>query len=260
MGPRAPPAAFLSENALNRHALAAGAGPLALALLALPSLTLAFGLGRTGSGKKVTQQRQVPEFSEIRNDGALDVDVQVGPATSVAVTIDDDLQPLVETVVRGDTLVIRTRESVSYHGEGRVAVTVPRLTACAVHGSGDAVIRGQGVGAPAGLALDVDGSGDVRWSGEAARLTAHIDGSGDVALAGKAQALTVDVNGSGDVKAKELAAGTADLTVNGSGDVEATLAGGPLRVRVHGSGDVRWWGEASSVDAVAHGSGDIAHR
>jgi hypothetical protein len=242
---------------MNRHAIALGAGLLSLAALALPVITLAV----TGSGNKVTQSRQVPAFSAVRNDGSLDVTVEVGPAASVAVTIDDNLQPEVETTVTGDTLVIRMRRGgVSYRGEGRVAITAPRLTGYAVHGSGDAVIQGNGSGAPADLTLSIDGSGDVRWTGEAARLTTRIDGSGDVALSGKAQALQVNVNGSGDVKAKDLVAGTAGVEVNGSGDVEATLAGGPLRVRVHGSGDVRWWGDASSVDAVAHGSGDIAHR
>jgi hypothetical protein len=235
---------------LSRYVLAG----FAVLATSLAAPALAFG-GTRGDGNKVTQSRAVGPFAAIRNEGALDVQVDVGPAPSVAVTIDQNLQPLVETAVSGDTLVIRVKDA-SWSGEASVKVTVPALAGYSVKGSGDATIQGAKGG---DLSLSVSGSGDVRWSGAAARLDVAIDGSGDVALSGSADALHVAINGSGGVKAKALVARSADVGVNGSGDVELALSGGSLKARVNGSGDVEWRGTASTVDAVAHGSGAIKH-
>jgi hypothetical protein len=239
-----------------RH-LAAALAALGLALTPLDASAHGWwGSGTSGDGKKVTQQRTVGEFQAVRLEGSLDVEVKVGAPPAVAVTIDENLQPLVETRLDGDTLVVTTTGSMSYHGEGRVELTTPSLRAFAVRGSGDAVIEG-GQG---DLKLSVDGSGDLTWRGAAGKLSADIAGSGDVALAGTADLAILEVAGSGDIKARDLAARSAEVGVAGSGDVEVTLAGGTLVARVAGSGDVHWYGTAQVERASVAGSGEIAHR
>jgi ketosteroid isomerase-like protein len=209
-----------------------------------------------GSGTKVTQARRVGAFEKVRLIGSLDLRVGVGGPVAVAVTIDDNLQPLVETAVEGDTLVVRARERLSYRGEGRVDVTVPSLRALAIEGSGDASIEG-GAG---DLALSVSGSGDLAWRGEAARLEASVAGSGDMKLAGRADTTRIAVAGSGDVDAWGLTSRSADVQISGSGDVRLTLAGGELSASVAGSGDVTWQGEATVTRSVVAGSGQISRR
>lgn len=234
---------------------------LAVALVlaaAAPRSASARGWGGsvTGDGHKVTQSRAAPAFQAVRLEGSLDVQVQVGPPTAVSVTIDENLHPLVETTVQGDTLVIRTRDSMSYRGEGRVTVSTPTLRALTIEGSGDAIVEG-GQG---DLALAVSGSGDISWRGAAGRLSVEIEGSGDVRLAGTADHAALSVAGSGDVKARDLTARGAKVEVAGSGDVEVTLGGGTLEASVAGSGDVRWYGSAQVERARVAGSGEIVHR
>jgi hypothetical protein len=228
-----------------------------IAAWAAPATALAWGWGNAtrGDGKKVTQPRQVGEFTKVRLEGSLDATVTVGPARAVSVTIDQNLQPLVETRVDGDTLVVTARE-ISYEGAGRVEIAVPALRAFAIRGSGDARIEG-GQG---DLALSISGSGDLTWRGEAGRLSAAISGSGDMRLSGTAAGVEISVAGSGDVKAADLQAGSADVSVAGSGDVEVRLTGGALRASVAGSGDVVWYGEGRVERAATAGSGEIVHR
>jgi len=235
-----------------RHLAAA---VLAAALAAAP-LAASAHWGVAGSGKKVTQQRQPGAFEAVRLEGSLDVRVKVGPAAAVAVTIDDNLQPLVETRLDGTTLVISTTDSMSYRGEGRVDVSTPALRGFTIEGSGDVVIDG-GQG---DLDLEVSGSGDLSWRGAAGTLRAEIEGSGDVKLAGTAQRAVLEVAGSGDIQAKDLVAGSAKVSVAGSGDVAVTLDGGSLEASVAGSGDVHWYGKAQVERASVAGSGEIAHR
>jgi len=228
-----------------------------VALAATPASARAWGWGNAtrGDGKKVTQPRQVGEFSKVRLEGSLDATVTVGPARAVSVTIDQNLQPLVQTRLDGDTLVIEAGE-ISYQGEGRVEISVPALRGFAIRGSGDARIEG-GQG---DLSLAISGSGDISWRGDAGKLTAAISGSGDMKLAGTAASVDVSVAGSGDVKASDLRAGSADVSVAGSGDVEVRLTGGALRASVAGSGDVVWYGEGRVERASTAGSGEIVHR
>lgn len=235
----------------------AAAASLCLALTPLAASAHGWWGGSTsGDGKKTTQARAVGEFKAVRLEGSLDVKVKVGAPAAVAVTIDENLQPLVETVLDGDTLVIKTKGSMSYHGEGRVELSTPTLRGFWIEGSGDAAIEG-GQG---DLTLSVAGSGDIAWRGAAGKLVVEIAGSGDVKLAGTADQADLEVAGSGDIAARELTARSAEVEVAGSGDVELTLAGGTLRAEVAGSGDVHWYGTAQVERVSVSGSGEIAHR
>jgi hypothetical protein len=229
---------------------------LAAAVVLLPAAALAWSWGGThGDGKKVTEARQVTPFTSIRVEGGIDAVVKVGGAQAVAVTIDQNLQPLITTEVSGGTLVISTRNA-SWEGKGIVEITVPALRGLAIEGSSDVSIDG-GQG---DLALAIHGSGDLRWNGAATKLDASISGSGDMRLSGTAEQAQISVAGSGDVKADGLTARGAAISVAGSGDVELTLDGGPLSVSVAGSGDVIWHGKAMVEQASVSGSGQIVRR
>jgi hypothetical protein len=233
---------------------------VAAAVLATPFAASAhgwsWGTGTSGDGKKVTLQRVVGEFKAVRLEGSLDVRVKVGPPTAVAVTIDENLQPMVETRLEGDTLVIDTTGSMHCSGVSRVELSTPTLRAFAIEGSGDVSIDG-GQG---DLKLSVAGSGDLSWRGAAARLGVEIAGSGDVKLAGSAEEARLEVAGSGDIRARPLTARSAEIDVAGSGDVEVTLDGGTLRAQVAGSGDIHWYGKAQVERVSVSGSGEIARR
>jgi hypothetical protein len=236
-----------------RHA-AAVAG---LAALAAAGPSLAWAGPSSSSGAVVTQGREVGPFTAVRVEGPLDVAVAVGPATSVAVTIDRDLQEAVTTRVEGDTLVVRVEKGdACCRGGGRVDVATPALRAFGLSGSGDARIEG-GTG---DLRLAIGGSGDLSWRGQAGRLAATTSGSGDLALRGTADTVEIAVSGSGDVEARELVARSADVSIAGSGDVEVTLAGGTLSAAVAGCGHVVWHGEARVERASVAGSGEIVRR
>jgi Putative auto-transporter adhesin, head GIN domain len=211
--------------------------------------------GTRGDGQKVTQPRQVGAFTAVRVEGSIDAAVKVGGAPSVAVTIDQNLQPLVITEVSGSTLVVRTKD-ITWDGKGIVEVTVPVLRGVTIEGSSDVTVDG-GQG---DLALRIEGSGDLRWSGSADKLEASISGSGDMKLSGTATQASLAVAGSGDIKAGDLTSKGATISVAGSGDVEVTLDGGSLSVSIAGSGDVVWHGKAMVERASVSGSGEIVRR
>lgn len=225
-------------------------------LFAGPALA-SWGADIQGNGQKVTEQRTVPAFERIELRGAIDANVKVGPAQSVAITIDSNLMPHVRTRVDGGTLVIDTDESLSWRGDARATITVPRLRGLGTSGSGDATIEG---GSGDDLELASSGSGDIRWRGEAKAMRVSTSGSADVSLAGRADSVDVSTSGSGDVKGDDFTTRDATVRTSGSGDVALRMDGGTLRARTSGSGDVIYSGSATLAEARTSGSGEIRQR
>lgn len=181
---------------------------------------------------------------------------------TVEVRTDDNLQPLLETVVEssshGRTLHVRWKrgESVRTGTDPVVTVDVIRLSAVGSAGSGSLSL--DSLTTPK-LAVSISGSGDVLLKALTAdELAVRVAGSGDVRGAGKAGKLTVSIAGSGDVQLQDLSADEVRISIAGSGDA-AVRAEKTLDVSIAGSGDVVYTGAASVKSSVA-GSGNINQR
>jgi hypothetical protein len=232
------------------------AATLAL-VLALPVTASAWGSGEKGNGNVTTERRDVGgAFDAISLRGSIDARVKVGPALSVAVTIDQNLQRLVKTRLDGSTLVVEQEQDLRPSKDGFVEVTLPALRAFATSGSGDGRIEGSKGG---DLSLATSGSGDVQWSGEAGALSVATQGSGDVHLEGRAGSLAAATSGSGDISASGLTVRHASAQTSGSGDVSVMMDGGTLQASTSGSGDVTYRGNAT-VEARTSGSGEVTSK
>ncbi|HLL51939.1 MAG TPA: head GIN domain-containing protein [Myxococcaceae bacterium] len=237
---------------MNRRRAAA-----VLFALSVPAAAFAWGSGKEGDGKAITQPRKAEGFKRVAVQGELDVEIKEGGAYAVVVTVDGNLQPLVTTEVEGETLVVGQKENLAPSRGAKVAITLPELRGVALNGSGDAKVTGAVANRP--LDFELSGSGDLSYDGPAQGVDIDVNGSGGVSYRGSAQALKVSVNGSGDMNA-QLSGNLekVDVEVAGSGDIK--LSGGTaqaLRVRSAGSGDLDLKGtQAKAVDVSLSGSGD----
>jgi len=113
-----------------------------------------------------------------------------------------------------------------------VTVTVTRLTALGVSGSGD--ITAEPPRTPR-LTARIDGSGDIRPADLVADgLQIASSGSGAVSAAGQVGRLVLRIAGSGDVKAGTLRADDVSVSIAGSGDahIPGPAHAGRLECRV----------------------------
>ncbi len=187
-----------------------------------------------GSGNAKTESRAVASFSKIDMTGSPEVEVTVGPAASVVLTTDDNLLPIIETTVDGETLKIGSKRSYSTSLGVKVKITVPALHGAAVSGSGNLHVAGL----------------------KTAEMEASITGSGDVILSGLVDQLHARILGSGNLKAGDLDAKHVHVAVTGSGDA-AVHATEQLDASVMGSGNVRYSGRPADVQRHVTGSGEI---
>jgi DUF4097 and DUF4098 domain-containing protein YvlB len=258
---------------------------LAVAILASASTVQAgdwfskmFGRkGIRGSGDRITQERDLPEFTRIENLGPFDVFVESGPRQQVRITFDDNLIDLIETEVRGKTLKIYCDESYRADRGCKVEITVAELDRITMRGSGDITAEGltnrrfkcetRGSGditlnslTSKSVRCSISGSGDIEISNlKADYLECRISGSGNLDAAGAVEDVDISVSGSGDVNTRGLTARTASVLVRGSGDVRV-YAEDSFEGAVYGSGDVSVYGRPEHISRHVTGSGSIRRR
>ena len=240
---------------------------LALAPVFTPSLAHAANL--QGSGTSATETRTVDAFEAVALSGAMDLVARPGAQQAVQVQADDKLLPLLETVVEagrnGNTLKVRWKrdsgwgsgwQNIQARNKVLITVTVPKLNAVAVAGSGD--MRVEAFSTPS-LQVSLSGSGDARLEGLTTdELGVRVSGSGDVTGRGSAARVKISIAGSGDVRLSELRADEVSVSIAGSGDA-AVNAQKALSVSIAGSGDVTYVGEPQVKSSVA-GSGSVRRK
>lgn len=210
----------------------------AAAIAGLGLTTASAWTGITGSGKALTQQREVSGFTGVALSVPGRLEIVQGTAEGVTLTADDNVAPEIETVVESGVLHVRFRKDTNVRTRTRISITVK---ARAIH------------------SIAVAGSGDViAPSLDSPELKVRIAGSGDVQLGGRAGTLEVRISGSGDVDAGRFDTQHARVSVAGSGDA-TVWARKSLEVKVSGSGDVRYFGDPDVRQKIA-GSGSVRRK
>jgi carbon monoxide dehydrogenase subunit G len=247
-------------NTSTRQTLISLIAPALLAIALLPGGAQAWS-GTQGSGKSATETRTVGEFQAVASSGSMDLVVRQG-ATAVQVQADDNLLPLLETVVEngrnGPTLLVRWKKGERINTKSKVLVTVSTLKLSSVANSGSGDIHVETFSTPS-LVVSLSGSGDARMDHLTTdELTVSISGSADVVGKGKAGKVSIGISGSGDVRLADMSADDVTIKIAGSGDAQVN-ANKTLAVSIAGSGDVTYTGNPSMKTSVA-GSGSINKR
>ena len=173
------------------------------------------GVSVQGSGVRAEERRELPDFEEIHLHVQADVTVSRGEQTGCTVSTDENLLPVVQTVVSGRKLHIKAAQSYSSTLGTTITLVAPLITRVAVNGSGDVRLA------------------DV--TGEALRL--EIAGSGDIAAAGTVRVLRAGISGSGSIDARELEAGRVTVDISGSGEADVHAVES-LIADISGSGQI----------------------
>jgi len=202
-------------------------------LAALALLGCRVNLGRPhvqGSGVVRTEQRDVTGFDQIDVGGAIHLDYTPGKDTTVEVTTDDNLLPLLVTEVSGGTLHVFMQGSTSTSHGPTVKVSAPALKGLTVSGASSATLTG--LDAPA-LRLTVSGASHVTASGTADRLDIDCSGASQVHARGlTAKTVKADVSGASTAEVHA----TEEVEADASGASTVRYAGSPARVKERPSG------------------------
>ena len=216
-----------------------------------------------------SQEVKADHFNEIKLLGSANISYHQDTRSHVEIHGSDNIIPLVETYVDGNTLMIKFKKNVSiWKGKLEIKVFAPELNKLSINGSGNIKlingiqtskdiefhingsgnIQGEGLNCRR-MAVSINGSGDVRLQQiESQECQAGISGSGNINLKGKAIQAKYAIAGSGNIQAADLEAENTDASISGSGNISC-YASQKLVARVKGSGDIAYKGNPQEVDA-----------
>lgn len=239
-----------------------------------------FGPCLNGSGPVITDQRDVGVFTGVDNSGSFDVYVTRSDSFSVEVIAQENLMPMIETYVSGNTLIVQTENGTCYNSGApvQVHVSMPKAEVLRLSGSGrimadmvsgmEAEISNSGSGymeidsvRAETYELSNSGSGNISVEGTyVVELNVAQSGSGAImcgTLFGSVE-VKISHSSSGPVSAVLLYGTTIDVLLNGSGPIELSGDVEVAEYSLNSSGKIDALDlMASEVDAISTGSGNI---
>jgi hypothetical protein len=235
-----------------------------------------FGFSLDGSGKAMTQLRNIGSFEELEIDISADTIITKGDKAACEITADDNIIPLIITKIEGNRLIITSDRNYSTRTSIKIKLQTPKISSVILKGSGDITVKNI---SKEKLEAIIKGSGNITGTGEAKTLTVEISGSGDVNLTGlktndadisiagtgnftgtgEAKNLKIDISGSGHARLAELKVNDADIRIMGSGNATINVIDS-LTTKIMGSGDVIYSGSPKTVNSSVLGSGSIIKK
>jgi len=209
-----------------------------LALAGCGTLRLGFGEQIRGSGNVTREVREMGEFTAINISGLGEVMITQGEGEHLSVETDDNLQEIVTSETRGDTLYLGIKPGAMVREATRIrfAVTVTDLER-----------------------LTISGAAEVRVPElRAETLTVDNSGVGAVTIAGFVEEQRVTLTGAGSYDGAELVSERATVTISGMGDVVVRVAE-QLDANLSGTGSIEYIGDPEVHQQVS-GIGEVRQR
>ena len=192
----------------------------------------------SGSGNVITENREVSRFTAVTLQGQGKVMIDQTGSESLRITADDNIMPYLETVVKGNTLYLRTTENavftkttdLTYH------ITAATLDSVELSGTGSFTIND----------LDTE-----TW-----RVT--LPGAGSITVSGQTTAQTVKMDGAGSYFAENLVSEQATIESSGAGTAVVQVSD-TLDVTINGLGKVEYIGNPEVTKEI-NGVGSVSKR
>jgi len=212
------------------------ATPIGLALLLGGCDLGAITGGVRGDGVRKSETRQVAAFDQVAVLGGGTVELLIGPAGPLEITMDQNLLPLIRTEVKDGRLVIEPTEPIRSRQGFAIRVATPDVRR--IESTGAARITVTGV--------------------SNARLELQLSGAGSVTASGRTDALVANGTGAVRIMADGLEARQVDIDLTGAchGEVHATEA---LDAAITGAGSVVYRGDPKVTQRLT-GAGSVKKR
>ena len=213
----------------------------------------------SGNGKVVKQDREVSAFTAIDASGVFNVYLSQGEKESLVIEADENLMPLIETRVEGNTLHIDQKEhiNIKYAKKKSIYVTFKEInrlkinSVCNISTSQMLHLKE--------LNLDHSGVGNVQLDFQCKKLLAEIQSVGQLTLKGKADFAELKNSSVGNVNATDFIVDTLHLDNSSVGNVEVR-AEKEVYVHSSGIGNVTIEGNAAVKELSSSGIGKVSKK
>jgi len=189
-----------------------------------------------GSGKRVSQKRDVGTFTSISTEGAFTIEVVCQKDLSLEVEGDDNILDFVSAEVSNNVLRLRNKKDYSPSEPVAFKISVPNLDGITVLGAGR---------------IDIKGMNNDRF---------EIDASGApaISVAGTTKVVDIDTSGAAKIDTHNLHAARAVVDSRGVSKVDLDVTD-QLDVKIAGPSQVTYKGDPV-VNKQINGPGKVERR
>jgi predicted small secreted protein len=198
----------------------------------------------SGSGKLVTENRQVSGFTSVTFAGLGELNITQGANEGLTIEAEDNIMPRITTnVANGDLYigfestnwqdVVRPTRNVKFD------LKVRSLSQLDLQGLGSVNLTSMKADT---VTIKVGGAGGIKIiSLTASNLTVTMSGAGNVDLAGNVISQTINLSGLGNYSGGDLDSQQTTVNLTGAGGAEV-WARNDLSVKISGAGSVSYYG------------------
>jgi hypothetical protein len=211
--------------------------------------------GIPGSGKIVTEKRNLSGFTAISSAASVEVEFTQGNEFAVEAEADDNLIRHLKTVVEGGKLKIYIGDNVSVrNAHFKVTVTAPEINSLKASSSSSIHVNGT-LKSASQILLAASSSASIEADVDAPVINADASSSADINLSGKTKDLTVEASSSAEINAFGLLSENTRANANSSGTANV-FASIDLDAHASSSGDINYKGGAR-VKVATNSSGSV---
>jgi len=207
-----------------------------------------FADGIKGNGNVTTEEREITDFSGIKVSGAYTIYLSQGDDYSLKVVADENLQKIIKTKVKNNTLYVTNDESIRSSKKMELYISFKHLDF--IKSNGAISLKSDDVLKFDEFRIELNGASSAKLELTANKLIVDNSGASSVSLEGKVKDLDIDISGAGSVNAQDLKAqvGRIDISGVGSGKVYVEEK---LKVTISGIGSVKYKGDPTVTSDIS---------
>ena len=205
-----------------------------------------------GSGKVVTETREVSDFTSIEMNYPAQVTVTQGDAVSVKIEAEDNVLPGLQTRVRNDTLEIFYKVEEGKHINPtktvKITIIVKELEGVNIGSAGELILNGIKTD---DLSISVSGAGNLKVNDLVAKnFSVDLSGAGNMSATGEADDFRLDISGFGNYDGQDLHSKTARVNLSGAGSA-AVWVDDELDATISGAGSINYYGSPEVTKQIS---------
>ena len=213
--------------------------------------------GVDGSGRVVEEIRNVGTFNRVELHGAGRLYIDFGSVPSLRIVAEDNILPIIETRVEGDTLVVESDRSYNTEIGINIYINMTQVREFSLRGAWKVI--GQAQFNADRLDLELTGAGQLDLDVDAKRIYSSISGAGDINLKGNADLHELHISGVGSLDAYDLIVKDYIISISGAGSCHI-FAGNSLDAHISGAGSIYYMGDPADVTSSITGTGKLVKK
>jgi hypothetical protein len=208
---------------------------------------------KRGSGKVVTENRKVSDFTKVDISGGYKVRLVQDSSLNVSISADDNLMKYIQTGVSGGKLRIKSKKNLCSSGEITLTIGVRNLEE--IDASGAVEVSSNSRINTGDLHFDLSGATKIDMDINAKNVSTDGSGATQIYLKGQAASHNIELSGTGKVEALDFVVGKYSIETSGASHCKINALTS-LDVNTSGASEIEYRG-TPSINSKKSGASSI---